>query len=443
MKHLIRERIEKGYPNEPLLAATQSKGVVRKEEYENRTVLALKDLHLLKLVRVGDFVISLRSFQGGIEYARHQGIISPAYTIFYPIKTLHHSFFAALFKSKPFIEQLTLFVTGIRQGQNIDFGKLRDSYLPVPPDNELHSISRYLDHADRQIRRFIRAKRRTIELLNEQKQAIIHQAVTRGLDPNVPLKPSGIEWLGDIPCTWSERTIAQVSESLQTGPFGSQVHASDYVDGGIPLINPLHLRTNRIIADSRFSVDEVMAEKLSRHKLQLGDIVLGRRGELGRCGLVTESEVGWLCGTGSIRIRPKLSLIDPEYLTLIISSKRVSAYLSLKSVGATMDNLNTSIVGQIRIPCPPPSEQRQIRDYIHEQSEINNGLILRTQREIDLIREYRTRLIADVVTGKLDVRAAAQQLPDMADEADLWADEPSEEAAHLEEVEEAFPDDDN
>jgi len=83
-KTLLRERVEKGFPNEPLLAATQSKGVVRKEEYENRTVLALKDLHLLKLVRSGDFVISLRAFQGGIEYARDQGIISPAYTILYP-----------------------------------------------------------------------------------------------------------------------------------------------------------------------------------------------------------------------------------------------------------------------------------------------------------------------------------------------------------------------
>ena len=80
----LRERSQKGFPKEPLLAATQTKGVVRKEQYENRTVLALKDLHLLKLVRVGDFVISLRSFQGGIEYAREQGIISPAYTILYP-----------------------------------------------------------------------------------------------------------------------------------------------------------------------------------------------------------------------------------------------------------------------------------------------------------------------------------------------------------------------
>ena len=135
-KTLLRERSEmepQGRPSEALLAATQTKGVVRKEQYENRTVLAMKDLHLLKLVKIGDFVISLRSFQGGIEYAREQGIISPAYTILYPVDSSLHDYLALLFKSKPYLENLTLHVTGIRQGQNIDYSELSRSYLPLPP----------------------------------------------------------------------------------------------------------------------------------------------------------------------------------------------------------------------------------------------------------------------------------------------------------------------
>ena len=151
-KTLLRERVEKGHPDQPLLAATQSKGVVRKEQYENRTVLALKDLHLLKLVRVGDFVISLRSFQGGIEYAREQGIISPAYTILYPVHKDLHGYLARLFKSRPYVENLSLYVTGIRQGQNIDYEKLSRSVLPLPPLPEQAAIVRFLDHADRRIR---------------------------------------------------------------------------------------------------------------------------------------------------------------------------------------------------------------------------------------------------------------------------------------------------
>ena len=177
-----------------MLASTQTKGVVRKEQYENRTVLALKDLHLLKLVRVGDFVISLRSFQGGIEYAREQGIISPAYTIVYQANSEVHAYLVWLFKSGPYIENLTLHVTGIRQGQNIDYSELSRSYFPLPPLPEQAAIVRYLGHADHRIRRYLTAKEKLIALLEEERQAIISQAVTRGLDPNVRLKPSGVDW---------------------------------------------------------------------------------------------------------------------------------------------------------------------------------------------------------------------------------------------------------
>ena len=211
-KSLLVQRSEKGFPNEPLLAATQTKGVVRKEKYENRTVLAMKDLELLKIVRVGDFVISLRSFQGGIEFAREQGIISPAYTILYPFELDHHAYLAKIFKSRPYIENLSLFVTGIRQGQNIDYERLARSYLPLPPLSEQTAIVRFLDHADQRIRRYIRAKQKLIALLEEQKQAIIHHAVTGQIDvrtgePYPAYKDSGVEWLGDVPEHWEVRRV--------------------------------------------------------------------------------------------------------------------------------------------------------------------------------------------------------------------------------------------
>ena len=205
MKFLFRERVQKGFPNEPLLAATQTKGVVRKEDYGSRTVTALKDLHLLKLVDPGDFVISLRSFQGGIELAHCKGIISPAYTVLAPKSETQQDYFAFFFKSPDFISSLTLFVTGIREGQNIDYERLSRAYMPLPPEEEQKLIGRFLDYANRRSERTIRAKRKVIALLNEQKQAIIHRAVTRGLDPTVPLKPSGVPWLGEIPQHWELR----------------------------------------------------------------------------------------------------------------------------------------------------------------------------------------------------------------------------------------------
>ena len=126
IKYIFRERSEKGYPDEPLLAATQNHGVIPKSLYGARTVEAQKDLHLLKLVRVGDFIISLRSFRGGIEYAYYQGTISPAYTIMIPDSCLIDSrYFRYLAKSPNFIALLQTCVTGIREGQNIDYSTLR------------------------------------------------------------------------------------------------------------------------------------------------------------------------------------------------------------------------------------------------------------------------------------------------------------------------------
>ena len=132
-KFLFRERVQKGFPDEPLLAATQSKGVVRKADYGTRTVTATKDFHLLKLVEIGDFVISLRSFEGGIEVAHCRGIISPAYTVLAPRAEAAEGYYSRFFKSSTFISSLTLFVTGIREGQNVDYERLSRSYLPLPP----------------------------------------------------------------------------------------------------------------------------------------------------------------------------------------------------------------------------------------------------------------------------------------------------------------------
>lgn len=167
MKHLFSERSEKGYPNEPLLVASQNMGVVPKNVYGNRTVEAQKDLHLLKLVRVGDFVISLRSFQGGLEYAYYQGIISPAYTILIPHEPMSGSYFRYLAKSKPFIGLLTLCVTGIREGQNIDYAKLKNHLLPVPPREEQDQIVCFLDWKVSGINRLINIKQEQLRKVKE------------------------------------------------------------------------------------------------------------------------------------------------------------------------------------------------------------------------------------------------------------------------------------
>ncbi|MCE2435292.1 MAG: restriction endonuclease subunit S [Candidatus Latescibacteria bacterium] len=273
-KSLLKERSQKGFPNEPLLAATQTKGVVRKEHYENRTVLALRDLHLLKLVCSGDFVISLRSFQGGIEYARDRGIISPAYTILYPENPDIHGYLAWLFKSKPYLENLILHVTGIRQGQNIDYGRLCVSKIPLPSLTEQTAIVRYLDQADERIRRYISSRERLIELLEEYRQAVIHHAVTRGLDPDVRLKPSGVEWLGDVPAHWEVRRLRYLVKGKLT--YGANA-AAEYTDPDWPR----YLRITDFDQDGVLKSDTFRSlppEVAKEYLVQPGDILLARSG---------------------------------------------------------------------------------------------------------------------------------------------------------------------
>ena len=180
LKYVFSERVEKGYPNEPLLVASQKMAVVPKGVYGNRTVEATKDLHNLKLVRVGDFVISLSSFQGGLEYAHYQGIISPAYTVIIPNDLIASGYFRFLTKSRLFIELLQMCVTGIREGQNIDYSKLKNHHIPLPPHDEQDQIVRYLDWKLSRINKLINVKRRQIELLGEQKRVVVNEAVTRG-----------------------------------------------------------------------------------------------------------------------------------------------------------------------------------------------------------------------------------------------------------------------
>ena len=406
-KTLLVPRVEKGHPHEPLLAATQTKGVVRKDQYENRTVLPMKDLHLLKLVNVGDFVISLRSFQGGIEYARERGIISPAYTILYPAKPSHHGYLAKLFKSAPYVHNLTLFVTGIRQGQNIDYEKLSRSRLPLPPLPEQRAIVRFLDHADRRIQRYIRSKERLIELLEEQKQAIIHQAVTGQIDvrtgqPYPAYKDSGVEWLGEVPEHWAlsrvkgefqclNRNRVPLS-SVERGKMTSRRY--DYY-GASGIIDKVD---DYLFDDELLLIAEDGANLVMRN-LPLAIIAKGRF---------------WVNNHAHI-LKPRRGNI--EFLAWMMEGLNYLPWIS----GAAQPKLTQDRLLGIAIAVPPRDEQDKVMALLKDETVQLTDAVTHAHQEIALVREYRTRLIADVVTGKLDVRDAAAALPDV----DPIVEEPS------------------
>ncbi len=274
----------------------------------------------------------------------------------------------------------------------------------VPMIRDQRAIADFLDRKTQEIDTLIQKKQALIDLLKEQRTAVINRAVTKGLDPTVPMKDSGIEWLGEVPEHWRVGKLGWVAPLIQTGPFGSQLHADDYIEGGIPLVNPSNIVNGRIVADQKKTVSTDSVRKLSRHVLETGNIVFARRGEMGRCALVTENEAGWMCGTGSIKVKFDREQVFPSYMTLLLSTSGVEQWLVLESVGSTMNNLNTEILTNIPVPIPPRDEQEAIVRHVNHQSTNAGRLLRQEQQGIDLLKELRTSLISEVVTGKIDVR---------------------------------------
>ena len=415
-KFLLREVDSRSqFGTEQLLRVSQYTGVTQRKSLDDSDSPDTRASSLVgyKIVEPDDLVINIMlAWNGSMGVSRYNGIASPAYCVYRFKKDVLPWYFHELLRTPIYKQRIKTASTGVVESRlrlySDDLGRLE---LPLPPPAEQAAIVRFLEWAGGRLERTIRAKRKIIALLNEQKQAIIHRAVTRGLDPNVPLKDSGIPWLGEIPAHWEVVTIRSMSTLIQTGPFGSQLHSHEYIVAGIPVINPSHMANGYFKPSLNVTITAEKAMELSRHKLHSGDIVIARRGDLGRCARVTNLEEGWICGTGSLLLRCK-ALVSPEFFRIVFSSRGITDMLSLSSIGATMENLNAGVVARQRIPLPPISEQEKIVVFISLETDKVNTAISRLEREIELLREYRTRLISDVVTGKLDVRAAAATLPD-------------------------------
>jgi len=220
-KRLFRQRKEFARPDDEQLSATQAYGVIPQATYEARTGYRVVkiSMHLEKRrhVEADDFVISMRSFEGGLERAWSAGAIRSSYVVLKPQPEAEAGFFQYLFKSAPYINALRGTANYIRDGQDLNFGNFCNVDIPLVPAEEQQAIAHFLGWATNRLDRAIKAKRRIIALLNEQKQAIIHRAVTRGLDPSVPLKDSGVPWLGEIPEHWEVKRLRMLVDRIDQG----------------------------------------------------------------------------------------------------------------------------------------------------------------------------------------------------------------------------------
>jgi type I restriction enzyme S subunit len=310
------------------------------------------------------------------------------------------------------------------------------AYMPLPPVDEQEAMGHFLDHANGRIERAIRAKKKLIALLLEQKQAIIHRAVTRGLDPNVPFKPSGIPWLGDIPKHWEVRRLRTLVHRIEQGDsplavgFLAEGDSWGVLKSGCVNRGVFRETEHKQLAKS-FEIDPAIVVKV-------GDVLISRA-----CG--SPSLVGSVGKVESLKYRLILSdktfravfcdHVNVDFMVFAMNSRyyRDQVEQAVSGAEGMANNLPVSSLRDFIFAIPPLKEASEIVAHLRNNLRERHTVIERTEREIGLLQEYRARLIADVVSGKLDVRNAARDLPPGGDESPLAASDEGEKAVPIEE----------
>ena len=397
---------------EELLTVSSKLGVVLRSS-ATVTMFKAESYVGYKLCWPRDLVInSLWAWAGGLGVSRYHGIISSAYGVYRlrdPCR-IHPDYIHRLVRSTPFNFELRARSKGIWTSRlQLTDEAFLDAPFPVPPIDEQTAIVRFLSHADRRIRRYIRAKQKLIALLEEQKQAIIHQAVTCGVDPNTPLKPTGNSWFPKVPAHWDLIPLRRVITRSVDGPH----HSPDYVDQGIPFLSTRNIKVDRwSLEDVKFISPSDYETFCQRVKPEIGDVLYTKGGTTGVARAV-DLDYPFQVWVHVAVLKLKKSRVLPRYLAATLNTPRCYEQSQLFTRGATNQDLGLGRMKDILLPIPPLSVQSVIIERIVEIEGRIERRIQTALREIALLREYRTRLISDVVTGKLDVREAAVALPEV------------------------------
>ena len=315
-----------------------------------------------------------------------------------------------LFRDRVMVNQYVICSRGVGTIQrNLHWPSLKRASTLLPPIAEQVAMVGFLDHAGRRIRKYIRAKQKLITLLEEQKQAIIHQAVTRGLDPNVRLKPSGVEWLGDVPEHWKVAQFRTLGRGFTNGTTAEQLAAgeSDYLVSRIETISQGVINYAR----AGYLADDTTVRS---YYLRNDDFLISHINSYAKVGNSARyrGERRLLHGMNLIRVTP-LGSVVPGFLEHLLKSKLFIGGMQRACKPAINQvSVTTTAIKSIRLPVPPLSEQAEIAQWLDDATAGIQVAVGQASREIDLLREFRARLTADIVTGKFDVRAAAAALPD-------------------------------
>ena len=412
IKQIMRNKSIKGFPNERVLSLYRDYGVIPKDSRDDNHNVTSDDTSSYKLVDEGDFVINkMKAWQGSMAVSEYRGIISPAYYICRFTSTdINKRYIHYLLRNDSYKTEYMRLSSGLRVGQwDLNIDDFLRIMMILPPLAEQQRIAEFLDRKCAEVDEMIALQEQIIEELKAYKQSVITEAVTKGLNPDVPMKDSGIEWIGEIPEHWEVCRVKDILEAgkdgIKIGPFGSSLTNKVNGDGECKIYGQWNIVNKDFTAGKNFVSAETYKE-LDAYKIVAGDILVSMMGTIGKCAIIPNGLQDGIMDSHVIKIRINKSTINPEYFELMYdkdNSTFIFEQLSRMKKGSIMDGLNSSIVKRLNLLLPPIDEQQEIVSYLLEKRSKIESLISIKLSKIDSLKEYKKSIIYEYVTGKREV----------------------------------------
>lgn len=391
-KRLFLNRRELSLPEDEQLAASQQYGIVPQalmmSMNDAKVMLALKGTSSFRHVEAGDFVISLRSFEGGIEHSAYSGCVSPAYTVLAARKSIASEYYRYLFKSGPFVAALQSTTDSLRDGKSITFGQFGAIPLPIPSFKEQTQIAKFLDYETAKLDALIEKQQQLIALLKEKRQAVISHAVTKGLNPYVPMRDSGVEWLGEVPAHWVTLAVR---------------HAVKIDNGSRLPINRLE-RADMAGPYPYWGPTGVL-DHIDHYRYEGGRAIIGEDGDHFLKFSIWPM-THWVTGKFNVNNHAHVVADGPKcsakWFYYSFMHRDIGGDVTAQGVARlklTRDGLSKLVMA-----VPPPDEQAALIAHMESVIAKVERAAAASEQQVELLQERRAALISAAVTGKIDVR---------------------------------------
>jgi len=394
------------FTDKELLSVYRDYGVIPKSSRDDNNNKPSEDLTPYQLVEPNDLVMNkMKTWQGSIAISEYEGIVSPAYFVYKPKPNLfcvaHPKYVHYLLRNPMYIAQYLRRSKGIRVNQwDLDPGEFQRVELLLPEKDEQLKIFQFLDHETAKIDILIEKQQQLIKLLKEKRQAVISHAVTKGLNPNAPMRDSGVEWLGQVPEHWKVSRIKNVVTKIVDGPHFSP----KYHDEGYMFISARNIKVDRwSLGDAKYVSEADFNEFNKRVRPEIGDVLLTKGGTTGVARAV-DLDFPFQVWVHVAVLKTIQTMMDPFYLAYVLNGTACYEQSQQYTFGATNNDLGLSRIAKIFFARPPIKEQCELRLWLDDECKKFDRLIAKGIESIELMQERRTALISAAVTGKIDVR---------------------------------------